>query len=726
MKLSLSSKRLLNRVMKISFYIIALITLALGRGLYAEEHPVKARLLADRDAVQLGQTLRLGVELRMQEGWHTYWASSGDAGMPTEVEWILPPGVVAGPLQWPLPQKYKEQGDIVVYGYADQTLLLTDLQIPADGLGDTLHVAADVSWLVCRELCIPGSAKVELSLPIGEGVPTHAALFERYALQVPGPLDEEVQLEYSVSASDGEQRVLLNLLSGKGLRADEMVPDFYPLGADDFEFRSHRVDGETLELLLRPYADEPVQVLRGVLVYALEGQEALRAGEVVLDLAGATTGGSLSDLEFARAQMPAAYSLWTYALLALLGGLILNLMPCVLPVISLKVLSIVNQAGESRARVRALGLAFAAGIVVSFAVLALVVVLLKSGGEEIGWGVQFQYPIFVVAMAALVFALALSLFGVFTIVLPGTSGSFSAVGSGESLSSSFFNGVLATVLATPCTAPFLGTALGFAFAQSAPVIFSIFICIGVGMALPYIALALEPSWTRFLPRPGAWMERFKQGMGFLLMATVLWLLWVLSKQIGAEGVVWTCAFLLGVALACWILGQWLDLSAGALRRWVVWGISLTIVTLSYVLLLRPVLVQEQALSAEVQTEQDALGWIDFSPAEVERRVNGGQTVFIDFTAEWCLTCKVNERVVLARDAVRDKFADHNVALIKADWTNHNPEITRLLRAFGRSGVPLYVIFPGGQIDKPLVLPEIITVELVLQKLDEAEALRINL
>jgi thiol:disulfide interchange protein len=237
-------------------------------------------------------------------------------------------------------------------------------------------------------------------------------------------------------------------------------------------------------------------------------------------------------------------------------------------------------------------------------------------------------------------------------------------------------------------------------------------------------LAIEPAWTRYLPKPGAWMERFKQGMGFLLMATVLWLLWVLGKQIGVEGVIWTGAFLLGIALACWIIGQWLSLDAGAMRRRVVWGCALFVVVFSYGIFLHPVLAAERTLrSADVPRGEEGLAWIDFSTTKVERLVNGGQTVFIDFTAEWCWTCKVNERAVLMDAEVRARFAEDDVALVKADWTNSDSEITSLLRAFGRSGVPLYVIFPGGRLDGPLVLPEIISVELVLDKLGQAAALR---
>ena len=313
----------------------------------------------------------------------------------------------------------------------------------------------------------------------------------------------------------------------------------------------------------------------------------------------------------------------------------------------------------------------------------------------------------------------LSLFGVYEILLPGTS-SLGGIGGREGLTGSFLNGVLATILATPCTAPFLGTALGFAFAQPAGVVVAVFLAIGVGMALPYVVLALKPVWIDHLPKPGPWMVRFKQLMGFLLMATVLWLLWVLGNQVGVEGVVWTGAFLLGLGLACWVWGQWGSFQHSTVQRgwperwyWCWLWAAMRSLSIRCWLPSRPL--------AE-QTTASGLDWQPFSAAHVEELVAGGQMVFIDFTAEWCWTCKVNEQAVLAQQVVRERFAALDVALVKADWTNRNPEITQLLRAFGRSGVPLYVIFPAGLIDQPLVLPEVITAEMVIEKLDAAAAL----
>ena len=496
------------------------------------------------------------------------------------------------------------------------------------------------------------------------------------------------------------------------------LPDFYPLEADGFALSTQRLAADHLVLSVEPYGDAEVDTLRGVLVYGLDGE--VQAGTLALDLRAAPRqGGGILERDYRAASGEVARSLWVYIAFAALGGLILNLMPCVLPVISLKVLGFVNQAGEETKRVQQLGWAFCAGIVATFLVLALAVLLVKSSGEQIGWGFQFQYPGFVVAMSALVFALALSLFGVYEILLPGTS-SLGGIGGREGLTGSFLNGVLATILATPCTAPFLGTALGFAFAQPAGVVIAVFLAIGVGMALPYVVLALKPVWIDHLPKPGSWMVRFKQLMGFLLMATVLWLLWVLGNQVGVEGVVWTGAFLLGLGLACWVWGQWGSFQHSTRSKRVARVVVLVLVVGSYAIFVHPLLAAEQTLAE--QTTASELDWQPFSAARVEELVADGQMVFIDFTAEWCWTCKVNERAVLAQQVVRERFAALDVALVKADWTNRNPEITQLLQAFGRSGVPLYVIFPAGLIDQPLVLPEVITAEMVIEKLDAAFAL----
>ena len=686
----------------------------------ASDHPVQARMRADAAVVAPGTAMRLGIHLTMEEGWHTYWQYSGDAGLPIQVEWQSSIGAEVGPLQWPLPSKYREEGDLTVYGYADEVMLIAAAKVPlALAPGDTLHLAAEVSWLVCRELCIPGAASLKLALPVAAAsvVSADLPLFDYYAALVPGPLDEQVVVDLTIHEAEAVTVDMRVERAGETFIQTDRTPDFYPLATDNFAFFAHSPAANHVALRLEPYGTEPIERLRGVLVYTIDGVP--RAGVVELDLATAPRSARVDLLQrdYRSVSDDHNRALWVYIAFAILGGLILNLMPCVLPVISLKILGFVGQAGTETGRMRRLGWAFCAGIVATFLTLALIVLVLKSSGELIGWGFQFQYPGFVMAMSALVFALALSLFGVYEILLPVSSSNLGGLPEREGLLGSFLNGVLATILATPCTAPFLGTALGFAFAQTAGVVVAIFAAIGVGMALPYVVLALKPDWMELIPKPGPWMVRFKQLMGFLLVATVLWLLWVLGNQVGVEGVIWTSTFLLVLSVACWVWGQWGGIQYSRRSRWIVRLVVLALLAGGYGFLLHPVLVTERKLA--VEPTAGALAWQPFSIMGVEELVASGRMVFIDFTAEWCWTCKVNERVVLAQDQVRDKFAEHNVALVKADWTNRNPEITRLLQAFGRSGVPLYVIFPPGQPDYPLVLPEVITADLVTAKLNEA-------
>ena len=678
----------------------------------ATPNPVHARLLADVESVDPGAVFRLGVLLKMDPGWHTYWQYSGDAGMPTQVDWKLPPGYKAGALQWPLPEKYSEAGDLTVYGYADAVLLYSEIQAPTTSTADTVLLEAGVSWLVCKEICIPGGAEVSVSLPVGRGMtaPANRSLFEQFAARVPRAVEADAGLRVSHGVATRAQGITVELAVRHDHSAEVRAVEFLPLDLDGFEFSTRPQRGGGLRLSLKPYADRQLRLLSGVLQYTgpTLGE---RSVYLSFDLESSTelsqTGPSFAPV----GRLPFA----TYLLMAIVGGFILNLMPCVLPVISLKVLGIISHAGEGRRRVRALGMAFAGGIELTFLGLAALVLALKLAGEQIGWGFQFQYPEFVLFMAALVFALGLSLFGVFTVnmhVSPGFGR------SSRGLLGSFSSGVLATILATPCTAPFLGTALGFAFSQSGPVVVLLFAAMGVGMAMPYLLLALNPDWMRWLPAPGPWMEWFKQLMGFLLMGTVVWLLWVLGNQLGLEGVIWTISFLLVLGLACWMIGSWIDLGTSRMRRRFVWGLSLMLVVTAYVTLLHPMLQTERAWAATGERGARGQVWQPYTPERLDRLLAEGRIVFIDFTAEWCWTCKINERAVLEDVDVRTRFAELDVATVKADWTNRNPEITRLLRSFGRSGVPLYVVYPGEGGD-PIVLPELITSSIVLESLERA-------
>lgn len=405
-------------------------------------------------------------------------------------------------------------------------------------------------------------------------------------------------------------------------------------------------------------------------------------------------------------------------LFAFLGGLILNVMPCVLPVLSLKVLSFVQQAGEQRARTFALGLVFALGVLVSFAVLATIVVVLQRAGGELGWGFQFREPRFLVFMSAILLAFSLSLFGVYGINLPGAAmqGAY-ALQSREGPARSFFNGVLATALATPCTAPLLGPALGYAFTQPATMIYVFFLTIGAGLAFPYVMLAAFPQWLAFLPKPGRWMETFKEFMGFLLLATVVWLMWLFGQTAGGgDAIIVLAAFLLCVGFGFWVIGRGFGPLSSRARRRATFVLAAIVLVGSYLWFPERYLRRsvEQRAVQQVATEDDGL-WESFSVERVEELVAQKRAVFVDFTADWCLTCKVNEKAVLSQPSVLQSFKDNNVALLKADYTHQPPELTRIIRSFGRAGVPLYLVFPAGS-KTPTVLPEALTPSMVINSL----------
>jgi thiol:disulfide interchange protein DsbD len=483
--------------------------------------------------------------------------------------------------------------------------------------------------------------------------------------------------------------------------------------------------------------------VRGTLLFAVAGgglhtgviEIALPPESLAVGTSSGTPAGSILDRNFDISRTAGGRQpLFLYMFFAFLGGLLLNVMPCVLPVIALKVFGLVKMAGDRPARIKGLGVSFAAGILASFLALALVVIILQLAGQQVGWGFQFQEPRFVIAMAALVFAFGLSLFGVFEITLPGAvvTGISSTIahrdgngkGQGSGYGASFGEGVFATVLATPCTAPFLGSALGFAFAQPWWVILLIFTCVATGMAIPYVVLTARPAWIRFLPRPGAWMVSAQQFMGFLMMATLLWLLYILGKQMGMEAVIWTGAFLLSVGLACWLIGKFATLTASRRSYWLTWIVAVLLVIGGYLLFLVSALDINTAIAVEssgnpAATAGDGIEWKQFSLAGLQEDLKADRPVFLDFTAEWCLTCKVNEKTVLDTKEVIARFRAMNVLPVRADWTNRNPDITKLLSKFGRSGVPLYVIFPPGRSGTPIVLPEVITSGIVLGALDSA-------
>lgn len=409
--------------------------------------------------------------------------------------------------------------------------------------------------------------------------------------------------------------------------------------------------------------------------------------------------------------------IFTFLFFGFLGGIILNLMPCVLPVISLKIFGFIQHAGQSRQKILRSGIAFAGGIFAWFIGLALLLIVLKAAGREITWGgFQFTNPYFVLALSVIVLVFALDLFGVFEISLPqSVTRRLLSSTSGQHEAASFFQGLFATVLATPCTAPFLGTALGFAFAQSPAIILLMFVAIAAGMSAPYLLLCAQPAWLRFLPKPGPWMLHVKQFMGFLLLATLLFLLYVLGAQRGLEGAVWASCFLLIISIACWMKGAFVLPTASVAKRTIVLALMFVLVLASGIYFIGGKFRAANVASADSRLRGD---WQAFTPERLQAELDEGHSVFVDFTAAWCLTCKFNEANVLESNAVREAFQRHAIVKLKADWTSGDPVITKLLQRFGRPGVPLYVLYPGKS-EEPIVFPELLTKGIILEKLETA-------
>jgi len=672
---------------------------------YQGKELVKAELLADTSAIVPGKPFTVGVLLRMAPGWHTYWKFSGDAGLPTELKWKLPAGWKIGDIQWPIPLKTVDPGDIETYGYENEVLLMQEITPPSKLDASSVKLSTEASWLVCEKICIPGGTTLQLDLPVAStSEPANTDVFARYRRllpqNLPGP--DVARADWSRVRSDLRLKITSETL------AKHPAVDFFPLPEQEtivgHPAVQSRNNNEIVFRIPLESAPKDLSSMAGLVVFAQQPNGDDRAAWQI------RTAPAVS------ASRPApAHGIFMFLLFGFLGGLILNLMPCVLPVISLKIFGFVQQAGQSRQKIFRSGIAFTIGIFAWFIALAVLLIVLKGAGRDVTWGgFQFTNPYFVLVLSVIVLVFALNLFGVFEISLPqSVTRSLLSTSERKDLLGSFAQGVFATVLATPCTAPFLGTALGFAFTQSAVVIMAMFIAVAAGMSAPYLLLSAQPAWLRFLPRPGPWMVHVKQFMGFLLLATLLFLLYVLGAERGLEGAIWASCFLLVISVACWMKGAFVLPTASALKRIVVLVLMLLLVIGSGVYFIGGKFQSTQFASADSQIRGD---WQPFTPERLQTELEQGRTVFVDFTAAWCLTCKFNEASVLEAQDVRAAFERHGIVKMRADWTNGDPVITKLLQQFGRPGVPLYVLYPAKN-EEPIVFPEVLTKGMVLEKLE---------
>jgi thiol:disulfide interchange protein DsbD len=672
-----------------------------------------------------------GLYFKLEPGWHVYWKNPGDAGEPPHIKWTLPQGITAGPLQYPIPKRLP-LGPLMDFGYEDEVLFPFQLNVSSGTSGSPSVLHAKVDWLVCRGSCIPEKTELELTRPIASAdtasgpVQTDQNIWARLAKHLPQPPPATLKIGFVPTATGFRMTV--------NTGHKETEASFFPATADILSNPAPQVAtptsaGVTLDLKKDETLTANPKQMAGVLV--LSGGRAYElialagapkpAKPAVQEAIPATTSMSapspissahpaVAETESSRPHPASGPGLLQAAGLAFLGGLILNLMPCVFPVLFIKGLSLVQSGNEERHKLRTHGFVYAAGILISFWVLVAVLLGLRSAGAHLGWGFQFQSPIFLSLMAALLFFLGLSLAGQFEIGLTLTSAGGSLAAK-QGYTGSFFTGVLAVIVATPCTAPFMGVALGYALSQPAVVTFAVFTALALGLAAPYVALTLQPAWTRILPRPGAWMEVLKQAVSVPIFGTVIWLAWVVAQAYGATLLAALLASFLLIAVAGWFLGRW------PAQRWATAIAALILVSVIGLSVMSAKALVPRFSSQEVLSVRlvSRSGWQPWSAEAVTKYQSQGRPVFVDFTASWCLSCQVNERVALGKPEVQKAFADANVALLRADWTRYDDSITQTLASLGRSGVPTYVLYVPGE-KTPRVLPEVLTPGIVTDAL----------
>jgi thiol:disulfide interchange protein len=675
---------------------------------------VEASLVPEHAAVTPGGTVTVALNENIRKTWHTYWVNPGDSGAPTAIAWHLPPGWTAGEIQWPYPKRLPV-GPLMNFGYEDHVALLSDLKAPANAKpGDQATLSADVMWLVCSDVCIPEETHLSLPLAVAATAPPSdakaAALFAEARAKLahvsPWPAIYDA----------GDKRFALLIQSPELASAKPRATEFYPytdgmveaaaaqhVGTSDKGFviqsqtgyklanqNKRKTIGKLAGLLVLTGADGRVDALN---VEAEPG--AVPVSSVTLE-ADASDAGLLQVLLF-----------------AFLGGLILNLMPCVLPVLSMKALALAANR-DAPASARAAAFAYGTGVVLSFLALAAALIAFRAAGTSLGWGFQLQQPLFVTALALLMFAVGLNLSGLYEFGGHRMANLGGGLARKEGATGSFFTGVLAVVVATPCTAPFMGAAMGYALTANASVALAIFAALGLGFATPFVLIGLIPQTLRLLPRPGAWMTTLRQVLAFPMYGAAVWLIWVLSLQAGSDGVLAALAAALVLAFALWVYGR--SQGASGPRR------AAGLVTAALALLAVGVLIPQVGAGAPTASRttrsQSALGYEPFSAARLQSLRAEGRPVFINTTAAWCITCLVNEKVVLSGETLARAFSDRKVAALKADWTNQDSEITALLASHGRSGVPLYLYFGPGA-EAPVVLPQLLTESAVLAALDSA-------
>lgn len=694
-----------------TLWVMFVLALACTLALPVRSEPVKtenaeAELVAGMAAIAPGEPFDVALKLTPREGWHTYWRNPGDSGMATTIEWTLPPGFAAGDIQWPAPHAMP-YGPLTNYGYGEEHWLLVTITPPADLAPGDVTLKARADWLVCEDICIPEGADLSLDLKAAASAvrdPFQTAGFKAARQALPVPFAGTA--EFRVTA-----KMLALRLEGADIGDDARFFPFHDtLIQNSAPQQDSRSDDGARLLVMPTGSGKSGDTVDGVVTAGGKAYEISASPGTFETPASLVVGSSSPGAAGGGGGMP--LPIWQAVVFAFVGGILLNLMPCVFPVLSLKALAIVKASGLSLREKRMEGLLYTAGVMVSFLALAGALLAFRAGGAAVGWGFQLQSPEVVAVLAVILFAVGLSLAGYFEL-----AGSFTGLGQGlvdrGGALGAFSTGVLATIVATPCTAPFMASALGAALLLPPLSSLLIFAALGFGLAFPMLLISEVPAIGRLLPRPGPWMDKFRQFLAFPVFATVLWLATVLGQQAGVHAVAALLAIFLLLTFAIWLwrigrgahgigraLGHGLAVVALIACGWLVWFAG-----------------NQPAPASAAGGE--ALAAERFDPAKLAEYRNAGVPVFVNFTAAWCITCLANERVALATDTVADRFRDDKVRYMKGDWTLRDPEITEMLAAYGRSGVPLYLYFAPGSADA-VVLPQLLTPDIVLREMDRAE------
>lgn len=701
------------------------------------DRPVELELRSGARSVVAGTTVPIAIRLRPNPGWHSYWRYAGDVGSAPSIEWHLPDGLTAAPLRWPAPERIAAP-PLASYGYEREVHLLGGIHVPRSArIGSRVTLAGTVSWVVCKVECLAGDVDLGLSLPVAATSVADSAAAAAFAVESARVPERRADWAFRASVDPADSTVIvLRAVARRELPALRVSTGRVHFFVDSAGVLDHaapprlRVDPSGGEIELRlarsPYASGVPSHLTGVL--AFDGVDAPRVA-IEVD-APIVPSSRLAPTAATPDSVGGLLGLLSAALLALLGGTVLNLMPCVLPVLSIKALGLTDAAAQAPAAARRHALIFGAGVLTSMWALLGLLLLLRAAGAEVGWGYQLQSPAAIGGLALLIFAAALNMAGVFELAPIGGRVS-GVVGQLPRGAEAFVGGVLVTALATPCSAPFLATAVAFALTSGSVQAFTIFTALGLGLVWPLALVAVSPRLRRWLPKPGAWMVTLRQLLAFPLFATVVWLAWVRGRQAGADSVVQLLGALTVLAFGLWTLGRFGAIVATTRRRWTARAVALAAGMWSVALVVRPTgapwvadAIPVRASSAPGVPGREnpaALAWQPYSDSALAALRGDGRIVLLDVTADWCLTCKVNELVAFDSKVVRRAVGARGVALMRADWTTRDSTVTRLLGAFGRNSVPFAAVYPRGVAARPIVLPTLLTPSAVTDALERAAA-----